>query len=308
LTQTATAPVPDERLDNLAAIYVPKKITRAALTIVDTPGLSRSHEENAARLGLIREAGCLVMLVAAFQGADPRRELQSFEEDLLWADLAIVTGRMERLRQSLAKPRPTREQDKAELERIEPLAGHLETGRPLREFPMSPDQAAAIKSFQLLTEKPRLVVVNQADELPAGEIDVGEPRAALAFSVRLQLDLESLNPAEREAFCHEMGVAPFAKERLIRELVRASQQIVFFTAGDKEVRSWLIRAGATAEDAAASVHTDLARHFVRAERMTCADLFRLGSEREVKAHHLMHKEPRSYVVQEGDILYILAGG
>ncbi len=86
----------------------------------------------------------------------------------------------------------------------------------------------------------------------------------------------------------------------------ASGQMLFFTAGDKEVRTWLIRKGATAEDAAAGIHTDLARGFVRAETMTCDDLFRLGSEREVKAHNLMRKEHKDYVVQDGDILHILA--
>jgi ribosome-binding ATPase YchF (GTP1/OBG family) len=88
--------------------------------------------------------------------------------------------------------------------------------------------------------------------------------------------------------------------------MEASGQMLFFTAGDKEVRTWMIPRGATAEDAAGSIHTDLARGFVRAERMTCDDLLRVGSEREIKAQNLMSREPRSYVVQDGDILHILA--
>src|SRR5215213_200663 len=103
---TAMAAVPDPLVEPLCAIYHPKKITLASLELVDTPGLSRTHEGNAARLGLIREVGCLVLVVAAFAGSDPLDDLTTFEEDLLLADLEIVTGRIERLRELVKKPRP----------------------------------------------------------------------------------------------------------------------------------------------------------------------------------------------------------
>jgi hypothetical protein len=109
--QSAMAPVPEPRVPLLCQVYQPKKITLAALELVDTPGLSRSHEGNAARLGLIREAGCFVLVVAGFGGADPLADLASFREDLLLADMEIVSGRIERLRESVKKPRPNREQE-----------------------------------------------------------------------------------------------------------------------------------------------------------------------------------------------------
>src|SRR5690606_27824964 len=99
--QSAMATVPDDRVQPLCDVYQPKKVTRAALELVDTPGLSRTHEGNAARLGLIREVGCLVLVVAGFAGSDPVTDLASFEEDLLLADLEIVNGRVERLRESV---------------------------------------------------------------------------------------------------------------------------------------------------------------------------------------------------------------
>lgn len=129
---------------------------------------------------------------------------------------------------------------------------------------------------------------------------------AAAFSVSLQMDLLGMEADEKQAFCDEMGVSGFDKEQLLRKIMDASGQMLFFTAGDKEVRTWMIRKGGTAEDAAAGIHTDLARGFVRAETMTCDDLFRVGSEREIKAQNLMRKETRTYIVQDGDILHILA--
>ena len=115
-----------------------------------------------------------------------------------------------------------------------------------------------------------------------------------------------MEETERQEFCAEMGVAGVDRDELVRQVMDVSLQMLFFTAGEKEVRTWLIRQGATAEDAAAGIHTDLARGFVRAETMTCEDLFRVGSEREIKAQNLMRKEHKDYVVQDGDILHILA--
>lgn len=308
-TQTATCTIVDPRVEPLCGIYQPKKITQAMLNVVDTPGLSRTHEGNAGKLATIREAGCLVMMVAGFSGASVKDDLQSFEEDLLLADLDIVSGRVEKLRESTKKPRPNRDKELAELQALEPVLEQLESGKALRDLALTDVQTRATKSFQLLTDKPRFVVVNVSDDetdphqhltgLPEGTI-------ASAFSISLQMDLAQMDKAERDEFCSEMGVAGVDRNELVHQLMDASRQMLFFTAGEKEVRTWLIRQGATAEDAAAGIHTDLARGFVRAETMTCDDLFRVGSEREIKAQNLMRKEHKDYVVQDGDILHILA--
>ncbi len=111
--QSAMAPVPEPRVEQLSAVYKPKKITMASLELVDTPGLARTHEGNPARLALIRDTGCLVLVVAAFDGRNPLSDLRTFGEDALLADMEIVTGRIERLRESSRKPRPNREQEAA---------------------------------------------------------------------------------------------------------------------------------------------------------------------------------------------------
>jgi GTP-binding protein YchF len=306
-TQSAMATIPDPRVTQLVEIYRPKKITQAALEIVDTPGLSRTHEGSAQKLATIREAGALVVVVAAFGGADPAADLRNFDDDLLIADLDLLSGRVERLKDQLRKPRPGKEKDQEELELLTPLLAELEAGRPLHQFPLTAEQRKAIKSFQLFSEKPRLVIVNTADDESQPERFASLAPAGtelFAFSVSLQMDLAAMGEAERAEFCREMQVQPADRDHVIRRIMHASGQMIFFTAGEKEVRTWLIRQGGTALEAAAGIHTDLARGFIRAETMSVADIVRLGSEREVKAAGLVRQEPKDYVIQDGDIINI----
>jgi GTP-binding protein YchF len=306
-TQSAMAPIPDPRIAQLCEIYKPKKITQAAVEIVDTPGLSRTHEGSAQKLAAIREAGALVMVVAAYGGSDPAADLRNFDDDLLIADLDLLSGRVERLKDQLRKPRANKEKDQEELDLLTPLLGELESGRPLHSYPLTAEQRKAIKSFQLFSEKPRLVIINIADDdanqnkyqplAPAGS-------ELFAFSVTLQMDLAAMSAEERDEFCREMQVQPADKDELLRRIMHASGQMTFFTAGEKEVRTWLIRQGGTALEAAAGIHTDLARGFIRAETMTVPDLVRLGSEREIKAAGLVRQEPKDYVIQNHDIINI----
>lgn len=305
-TQSAMAPAPDDRIARLCEIYQPKKVTHASLELVDTPGLSRKHEGNPARLAMIREAGCLLMVVPAFDGFDPAADLASFEEDLLLTDLEIITGRAERLRESIKKPRPDRAEQQAELAAIEPLIAALEAGKAIRDIERTPEQEKLTRSFQFLTEKPRMVLVNVADDEdnPDRFVDETGSTKTVAVAVRLEQELAEMESPERQAFLDEMGLAGHDRSEVLRTILDASGQRLFFTAGEKEVRSWMIHQEATAVEAADSIHSDLARGFIRAETMQCDDLFRLGSEREIKAAGLMRQEPKDYVLQNGDIINI----
>lgn len=305
--QSAMAAVPEPLVEPLCAIYRPKKITLASLELVDTPGLSRTHEGNAGRLGLIREVGCLVLVVAAFSGSDPLDDLTSFEEDLLLADMEIVSGRIERLRESVKKPRPTRDQELAELAALEPLLAALESATALRELQLTDDQKKATSSFRLLTQKPMLIVVNLADDddRPQRFLDkIGGKQPAVAYRVGLELELAKMEEADRVEFESELGLSGSRRDELLRKLLEVSGQMLYFTAGEKEVRTWMLHRGGTALEAAGNIHTDLARGFIRAETMKADDLIRLGSERDVKAANLVRQEPKDYVVQEGDILHV----
>ena len=306
-TQSAMAPVPEPRVAALCHIYHPKKTHLAALELVDTPGLNRTHEGSASRLALLREAGCLVIVVAAFDGSDPLADLRAFEEDLLLADLEITSGRMERIRESLKKPRPNRDQLQAELEAIQPLVTLLEQGQSLHEYQMTDEQAKATRSFQLLTDKPRLAIVNLADDSQdASRFQQASTDLVpvMTLPVGLERELSRMDPAEAAEFRREMAVPGCDRDALIRRLMDVSGQTLFLTAGEKEVRTWMIPKGATALEAADAIHSDLARGFIRAEIMSCDDLLRLGSEREVKQHHLVRQEHKDYVIQDGDILNI----
>ena len=308
-TQSAMAPLLDPRVPALCEVYKPKKITHASLELVDTPGLDPSHEGSAAKLGLIREASCLVQVVAAFGGEDPLKRLTSFDEDLMLADLEIVARRVEKLRDSLRKPRPNRAEEQTELTALEPLLAMLEQGNRLSGLTLNDDQIKATRSFRLLTEKPRLVVINTAEDAPdAGGAAARAPAdvRAMCVPVRLALELSQMSEEDRREFQQEMGGADIDRDGLLRLIMEVSGQMLFFTAGEKEVRTWILRRGGTASDAAGGIHTDLARGFVRAEVMTCSDLVRLGSEREVKAHNLLRREPKDYVVKDDDILHILS--
>lgn len=310
-SQSAMAAVPETRVASLCAIYHPKKITLASLELVDTAGLSRTHEGNATRLAQIREAGCLVLVVDAFQrGSDPVGDVARLDEDFLLADLEIVSGRIERLRDSVKKPKPNRDQEQAELAALEPLVPVLESGTPLHAVGLNEEQLKATRSFRLLTEKPKLVLVNVADDEADPQQYVKRLAAAtppvrsVVAPAGLELELARMTEDERAAFRAEMGIEGFDRDTLVREILDASGQMLYFTAGEKEVRTWMLRQGGTALEAAANIHTDLARGFIRAEVMSCPDLVRLGSEREIKAQGLVRQEPKDYVIRDGDILNI----
>jgi ribosome-binding ATPase YchF (GTP1/OBG family) len=159
----------------------------------------------------------------------------------------------------------------------------------------------------LLTEKPRMVVVNMADDdsdpSRFDKLSTDKVRV-VGVPIGLQRELSRMSAEERAEFEAEMNLVGTDRDSLLKIIMDVSGQMIYFTAGDKEVRTWMLRQGGTALEAADNIHSDLARGFIRAETMTCADLIRLGSEREIKANNLMRSEAKDYVVRDGDILHI----
>ena len=307
-TQSAAALVHDRRVPLLCEVYHPKKVTEASLEFVDTPGLHRDHEGSAARLAQIREAGCLIQVIGAFDGTNqPAEDLQNLQEDFLLADMEIVSNRLDRLREAVKKPRPNRDEQLAELACLEPMLAHLEAGQPISELSLSREAEQVTRSFGLLSQKPRMAIFNLGDDA-AGRESLEQQSCPdcpiIAVPIGLEVELQKMEPDEREAFRSELGVPATDRDALMQKIMAASGQMLFFTAGEKEVRTWLIPRGATAVIAAEGIHSDLARGFIRAEIMTCDDLIRLGSEREIKAQHLIRQEPKDYVIQDGDILNV----
>ena len=310
--QSAMAVIPEPRVEGLCKIYHPKKVTLAGLELVDTPGLSRTHEGSAARLALIREAGCLGLVVGAYGRTDPLADLASFDEDLTLADMEILSNRTKRVEESLRKPLPKQERETLlhEQATLATVLAALEGGKPLRESDMTDDQLKVTRAFRLFGEKPRVVIFNTADDesKPERFTALATPEVpTVAVPAGLELELTKMSPEDRVEFQKEMGVGGTDRDAVIRTLLKASAQRLFLTAGDKEVRTWLLHEGGTALEAAASIHTDLAHSFIRAEIMDYRALMRLGSEREVKAQKLVRQEPKDYVLQDDDLLYIKAG-
>ena len=306
--QVGMATLPDARFDGLVKLFNPKKISPAKIELFDTPGLSRDKQsDNPARLGVLRESDALVQVIGVYNGVDALQEATAFQDDLVLADLQIVNNRIERLRSNILKPRPDRDELRAELAGLEPLAAMLEEGKSLRDIEFTEIQDTATKSFSLLTRKKLLIVLNTADaKFDAATVQKLEEQGnrVIPAPAGLELEVHALDEADRAMFAEEMGLGEPSKNRLLRAIFEVTDQIVFFTSDEKEVRAWLLKRGSTALEAAGAIHTDLARGFIRAEVMAVDDLLRLGSEREVKAANLHHVVGKDHIIRDGDEIVV----
>jgi GTP-binding protein YchF len=307
--QLGIAQIPDPRLDVLTKMYEPAKVTPATLELLDTPGLDpRGGGDNPQVLGIMRQVDGLLIVLGAYLGSDPADELRRLHDELVFADLALVTGRIEKLEATLKKPRPEKEREASleELAALKILASKLEEGGHADHW--SEAENAAFRAYQLFVLKPRFIAVNQAEDALKNPISlgpVGEKCSFLALPASLELEVAQLAPEERQAFMAELGLDSLAREPLLGSLTRGTMgQITFFTAGPKEVRGWPLEAGANAVDAAGKIHTDLARGFIRAEVIHYDDLVKHGSEREAKKHGVYRLEGKEYVVKDGDVMVI----
>lgn len=306
--QVGITVVPDGRFDRLVEMYKPKKVTPAKIELLDTPGLLRGEQQgNAQRLGVIREAMALVQVVGAFGGSDPVREVDDFITDMVLADLQIVSNRIQRLEKDAGKPIPNRDAVRAEMESLKPIEEKLSHGETLHEFQFNEVQEQATKSFSLLSRKRHLVVLNTADSTPPAEAIAALEKKGfrvLAAPLGLELEVNQLPEADRAEFAQEMGLGESSQTMVLRGIFELTDFITFYTCDEKEVHAWLLKRGSDAVEAAGTIHTDLARGFIRAEVMSTDDLLRLGSEKEVRAAGLHRTEGKDYIVRDGDEIVI----
>jgi len=309
--QSGNAKIPDERLDWLSAKFKPKKTTPASIDLIDTPGLLiDERRDNPRRLAILRDTGGLVVVLNGFSGGDVAAELRRFREELLFADLEIVTNRVGKLEDQSKKPKPAkeREADQQELNLLQQIVAVFEKGQSAATFGLNEDEEKAIRSFQLLTLKPELALVNIGDAgigrpLPAELLQLA-PKA-LAAPAKLELELEELAPEDRQVFMSDLGLTASSRGQVLRDIYSAMNQIVFFTIGEDECRAWSLDRGQNAVEGAGKIHTDLADRFVRAEVVGYDDFYRVGSMKEAKTHGVYRLEGKTYVVQDGDIMHIL---
>jgi len=302
--QVGIATLCDPRLDFLARLHKPKKVTPATVEFLDTPGLlAGSHADNPQRLALIREGDALLIVLNGFTGEDPAAQLGAFRDEMLFADLQVVTSRAERLEASIKKPRPDRELLAKEFEVVKVVQAALEESKTVATLGLSADDKKHLRSFGLLTLKPQVAVLNtiQGQEVPDSLRSIAPE--ALAIDAKLELELSELEPDLRNAFMTDLGVRDLGRDRIIRQAYDAVGIITFFTAGEPEARGWNLERGADAVQAAGKIHTDLAKGFIRAEVTAFDDLRQAGSVKEAKAKHLQRLEGKDYIVKDGDVIF-----
>ena len=323
--------VPDERLDRLAEIFKPKKIVQADVTYVDLPAPPASSEGHvgteelpADHLARLRESDALLHVVRAFEDSsvphpdgevDAGRDLERLDLEFILADLAMVDRRLERLGSSGRHGTPAeREANEREEVILRRLKTELEAGRPIRDAGLTEDEAKAVRGFRFLTEKPVLVLVNVGEgQLPTAGGLVAKVAATYQhrhamvdhLSAKIEMELGELEPEDAATFMGELGIAESGLERVIRLSYRLLGLISFLTAGPDEVRAWPIPDGSTAVDAAGTIHTDLAKGFIRAETVRYDDLLSLGSMAEARKAGRLRSEGKTYRVADGDVIEVL---
>lgn len=313
--QLGSTKVPDERLMKMAVKYDPDKLTLAEIQFLDTPGLMSGGEDdrkdNARRLGVIRESDGMCVVLNGYSETDFAKQLTRFRDELLFADLEIVSNRIPKVQAQLKKTKPAKEKeaDEFELATLQRVVAAFEAGKPAHQMGIRPEEEKCLRSFQLLTLKPEIVLVNRGDSgfndpLPADLLAMA-PNAVQA-PVKLEKELKDLDEETRTMFMADLGMTAFSRDRVIRAIFSALGRIVFFTAGKKEVRSWAMDKGGDAVAAAACIHNDLAARFVRARVVSYTDYEACGySDKEAKARGLERLEGKTYVVQDGDCMEIL---
>ena len=315
--QVGVVRVPDERVDRLSAIFQPKKTTHAQIEFVDSGAARGGRESLSARAAAktdlfsgVRNCDAFLAVVRDFEselepapeGVDPARDLRNLEAEFILNDLGIVENRMERLGRELRVGKKEGEREHALLGRVK---GLLEAERPLRGESFEAEEAKLVRGFQFLSQKPLLVVYNQHDAATRVPPAQGPGALALALKAHLEREIVALPPEERPAFRAEMGLAEDGLSLVIRACYELLGLISFFTLGPDEVKAWTIRRGETTLDAAAAIHTDLAKGFIRAEvvhweRMVEAN----GHTATTREKGWLSLEGRDYVVRDGECLVI----
>lgn len=320
---TANVQVPDTRVDVLTPMFNPRKTVYAQVQYNDIAGLARGLGEKGGidgnLLNQIVQNDALVHVVRAFDdqnvphlegSINPARDLENLDTELILSDLGVVERRIERLKTSLSKGGSTlqeREAFQRELTQLERFKQTLENGGLLRDLELSPAELKPLKSLALATLKPTLVVLNTGEgqkDMPfATEYD-HKQTMLVTLQGKLEMELAQMSEEEAKDFLAEFGISEPSLPRMIRLSYQLLGQQSFFTVGEDEVRAWTIPVGATAVEAAAAIHTDLARGFVRAEVVHYHDLVQSGGMNEAKKHGLVRLEGKEYVVKDGDIVHI----
>lgn len=319
--------VNDPRVTELSEIFHPKKTTYATLTFVDLPSLDLESErkERNKVLQHVQNSDALLLVVRAFEDdavswpgryGDAASQLEALTTELLVRDLEVAETRLNNLNEQARKRKPSPE-EAAEQSVLELALAGLEEGRPVSHLQLTEEQLRQVGSCGFFTAKPALVVVNVDEgQLTSGtypqraEVEAQFLEGCLGLvtlSGRIEAEIGSLPPDDRSFFMEDLGLAEPGIDRLARAAYDHLGLISFLTVGEDEVRAWTIDRGTMARAAAGKIHTDLERRFVRAEIVPYETFMTHRSLPEARAHGAIRAAGKEEIIQDGDIVTILAG-
>ncbi|MEX2374632.1 MAG: redox-regulated ATPase YchF [Dehalococcoidia bacterium] len=319
--------VPDDRVDALAAVFSPKKVTYAEIRWVDYP-IAGFEAEGPGRqfVADLAKMDALVHVVRAFEDdsnphpdgdVDPDRDIEGLNLELTFVDLALIERRLTRIdsemRSMKSAERPVMEAHRGLLQRLQ---AHLETGAGLRSMALTPSEELELRAYQFITMVPVLLIVNVSEEDASRGPDVeaefvaryaSDGVAVAVMCARIEAELAQMSPEDAEVFRADLGLPEVsARDRAIVAAYELLGVHSFLTAGDDEVRAWTVTKGATAPEAAGRIHSDLERGFIRAEVVDWRDMAAAnGSMADLKKAGKLRTEGKQYVVHDGDVMNIL---
>lgn len=316
--------VPDERLDRLAELVKPAKITPATVEIVDIPGLTKGSSQGAGVgnqfLADIRNTDALIHVLRCFDDetlphiegtVDPIRDLETINLELQVKDMESIDRKMQKTEKiaKLGDKNAVRD-----LEVLKMYKSHLDSLNPARTLKLDDKSKSVVNDLFLLSNKPVVYVCNVDDASltrPNRYVQMVQEALSqekveiLIIAARLEAEIAELDdPEDRRAFLADAGLKEPGVDRLVRSAYNALDLISFFTAGPKEVRAWTINRGMNAQQSAGAIHSDLERGFIRSEVIKYDDYIELGSEHACKEAGKMSIEGKNYIVQDGDVIYV----
>ncbi|MBQ4155852.1 MAG: redox-regulated ATPase YchF [Clostridia bacterium] len=318
--------VPDERLDKLAEMFTPDKITPAVIEFVDIAGLVKGASKGEGLgnkfLSHIREVDAVVHVVRCFENndivhvdgsIDPARDIETINLELIFSDIEMVERRKDKSMKLLKGDKSLQK----EVDFLTRLVAHLEEGKPARSIEMDDDEKEILKTIALLSSKPVIYACNMSEDDFVSGIDANvrfnavkqiakeEDSGVLPICAELESQLVDMDLEEKAMFLSELGLESSGLDRLIKECYSLLGLISYLTAGKPEVRAWTIKNGTKAPGAAGVIHSDFEKGFIRAEVVSYEDLINLGSMVAVKEKGLLRSEGKEYVMNDGDVVHFL---
>ena len=315
--------VPDERIDRLAEMYNPKKVTRAFIEFVDIAGLVKGASKGEGLgnkfLSHIREVDAIVHVVRCFEdenithvdgSVDPIRDIETINLELVLSDVEIIERRIDRVKKQMKGDKSLA----GELALLERVKAAMDEGRPARSLEYTKEEEEIMREIALISMKPVLYAANLAEnDFSQGvennrfykevvEYAAEERSEVIPVSARIEEEISQLDADEKAVFLEELGMKESGLDRLIRASYKLLGLISYLTAGEPEVRAWTIRKGTKAPQAAGKIHSDFERGFIRAEVVAYDDLMACGNMVAAKEKGLVRSEGKEYVMKDGDIV------